>query len=160
MKKKENSNGKEKEKSVLKEKVKKHLTFFLEYIKNFWSVLNNHLWGVIILILGIIAFVLLYISEGQFPNLPLSSGIVAFISAVIGVMLTAFAISVQLKQQSAVDMQKDKNIKIYERKIEVYKEFISKLWMIEASRDGKNKNNESSLKVELRKMCFDQLVFF
>ena len=116
--------------------------------------------GVIILILGIIAFVLLYISEGQFPNLPLSSGIVAFISAVIGVMLTAFAISVQLKQQSAVDMQKDKNIKIYERKIEVYKEFISKLWMIEASRDGKNKNNESSLKVELRKMCFDQLVFF
>ena len=44
MKKKENSNGKEKEKSVLKEKVKKHLTFFLEYIKNFWSVLNNHLW--------------------------------------------------------------------------------------------------------------------
>jgi len=127
----------------------------MEYIKNFWTVLNNRLWIGIILILGIIAFVLLYISEEQIPNLPLSSGIVAFISAVIGVLLTAFAISVQLSQQSEVEAQKDKDIKIFEQKIRVYAEFTEKMWEMF---DG-NEITDDDLK-ELRKICFRKLVFY
>ena len=132
----------------------------MEYLKNFWNELKNPRWLWIALLLGIIVFVLLYISEGQFPNLPLSSGIVAFISAVIGVLLTAFAISAQLKLQSEAETQKDKGVEIFKQKIPVYKEFTSKLWELVYAFDDSNPDQLAKKFDVLKSLCFDKLVFF
>jgi len=127
----------------------------METIKRFWKFLKDPRWIWILLFLGAIALVLLYISEGQFPNLPLSSGIVAFISAVIGVLLTAFAISVQLKEQSKVEAENDKNVKIYEQKIRVYSEFTNEMWGM----FDEGEVTDEKLK-KLRQICFRKLVFY
>jgi len=133
----------------------------METLKNFWKVLKNRLWIWIILLLGLIAFALLLISEEEFPNLHLSTGIVALISAVIGVVLTAFAISVQLKQQSEAEAQKDKNVKIYEKKIAAYSKFSSKMWNFFNEYDKiEGKDIEVDNYEKLRIMCFDELAFF
>jgi hypothetical protein len=80
---------------------------------------------------------------------------VAIISAIIGVALTAFAISIQLRQQSDNDAQKKKDIKIFEQKIRVYSEFTEKLW--EMFDDAKVTDEELK---GLRIICFRKLVFY
>jgi hypothetical protein len=100
-------------------------------------------------------FVLFYFSETQFPATFKSAGIVAIISAIIGVALTAFAVSIQLKQQSDTDAQRKKNVKIFEQKIRVYSGFTKKLW--EMFDDAKVTDEELK---ELRKICFKTLVFY
>jgi hypothetical protein len=116
---------------------------------------NLPYWIGAVIVLFVMCFVLLYFSETQYPTNFTSSGIVAIISAVIGVVLTAFAISIQLKQQSDAEVQKDKNIKIFEQKIRVYSEFTEKLW--EMFDDGNVTDEELK---ELRKICFRKLVFY
>ena len=132
----------------------------MEIIKKIWAIIKRPLWIGITLLIGIIAFVLLRISEGQFPNLPLSSGIVAFISAVIGVLLTAFAISVQLKQQSEAETQKSKEMRIYQEQIRVYSGFSSMMWKKFSDVDRSTPQDKIALLDELRLECFDKLVFF
>ena len=96
-------------------------------LKHFWQTLKDPRWLWIGLIVAVIVIVLLLISEGEFPNVTLSNGIVAFVSAVIGVLLTAFAISVQLKQQSDAEAQNEKEAKIYAEKLNGYQNFLKKL---------------------------------
>jgi hypothetical protein len=116
---------------------------------------NLSYWLGAIIVLFIICFVLLYFSEAQIPTIFTSSGIVAIISAIIGVLLTAFAISIQLEQQFDAEAQKDKNVKIFEQKIRVYSEFTEKMW--EMFEDGKISDEELK---ELRTICFRKLVFY
>ena len=71
----------------------KNSTKFVELLKD-----PRWLWAVIVI--AVVGFVLLYVSEGQFPNIPLSSGIVAFISAVIGVILTIVVTHALLNAQT------------------------------------------------------------
>ena len=123
------------------------------------KLINKENWGYwvgAIIVLFIICFELLLFSETQKPSIFISSGIVAIISAIIGVLLTAFAISIQLKQQSDSEAQKDKDIKIFEQKIRVYSEFMEKMWEMF---DGGNKVTDEELK-ELRRICFRRLVFY
>jgi hypothetical protein len=110
---------------------------------------------VAIVVLFVMCFVLFYFSETQFPTTFKSAGIVAIISAIIGVALTAFAVSIQLKQQSDTDAQRKKNVKIFEQKIHVYSRFTKKLW--EMFDDAKVTDEELK---ELRKICFKTLVFY
>jgi len=102
---------------------------------------NLPYWLGAIILLFIICFVLMYFSESQIPTVFTSSGIVAIISAFIGVILTVFVTSILLNKQtetqkdliqtqSESETQKDKNVKIYEEKIQIYKEFLSKLYEI------------------------------
>ncbi|MDR1847406.1 MAG: YrzE family protein [Bacteroidales bacterium] len=104
----------------------------------------------------IICSILLYFSEAQIPTISISSGIVAIISALIGVFLTQFLLNGQTDKES----QKDKDIKIYENKIEVYSQFTSKMWdILDIFDTGKTIIPEDKL-VELRKICFKDLVFY
>jgi multidrug transporter EmrE-like cation transporter len=64
---------------------------------------SNLHWAVGGIILAVVCFILLYFSELQMPTI--SSGIVAIISAIIGVALTVIVTSVLLNQQSKT--QKD-----------------------------------------------------
>ena len=49
-------------------------------------------------------------------------------SAFLGVGATAFITNTLLKNQQESEEAKEKNIKVYENKIQVYSEFISKMW--------------------------------
>ncbi|MDR1884153.1 MAG: hypothetical protein LBR26_15440 [Prevotella sp.] len=112
-------------------------------------------WLGAIICLSIVCFVLLYFSEAQIPTIFTSSGIVAIISAVMGVMLTAFAMSMQLAQQSDAEAQKDKDVKLYQEKIAVFSKFTEKMWnMID------DENITIQALKELRKECFNKLVFY
>jgi len=61
------------------------------------------------------------------PSLALSSGIVAIISAITGVLLTVLVTKSLLDKQSENEKDKDKSAKIFEEKLVIYKDFLSKL---------------------------------
>jgi hypothetical protein len=127
-------------------------------MKEIFSKENLPYWIMAVIVLGLMSFALFYFSEAT----PVKSGIVAFFSAIIGVVLTAIAISIQLKhqsdqlkQQSDTEAQKERNQKIFEQKINVYSEFTEKMWEIVA----KNQNTTNLLE-DLRKICFKEFIFF
>jgi len=123
--------------------------------KHFWKTLKDPRWLWVGLIVAVIVIILLLISEGEFPNVTLSNGVVAFVSAVIGVLLTAFAISVQLKQQSDAEAQNEMNVNIYKQKILVYSEFTENMWTLLDDTEV----IDDKLK-KLRNICFRKLVFY
>jgi len=61
------------------------------------------------------------------PSVALSSGIVAIISAITGVLLTVLVTKSLLDKQSENEKDKDKSAKVFEEKLQIYKEFLSKL---------------------------------
>jgi hypothetical protein len=114
---------------------------------------------VAIAVLFVMCFALLYFSEAQFPTALMSSGIVAIISALIGVTLTAIAVSFQLKKQSEAEVEKEKAVKMYKQKTRMFSEFTSTMWKM--ANDVESDDAELSKSYnELRLMCFDKLVFF
>jgi len=130
-------------------------------------------WTLIIAISGLlilICFALLLIPESQIPTVLQSSGLVAILSAFLGVILTvavtAFLLDKQsqtskelINEQSNKEAENDKAAKIYQRKLTIYSAFTSKIWkMINEADVSETKTNER--KDELRLMCFDKLVFF
>lgn len=67
---------------------------------NILSKNNWPFWALSLLLLIIICFVLLFISEAQIPTMFTSNGIVAIISAFIGVFMTVAVTSILLEKQS------------------------------------------------------------
>ena len=102
-----------------------------------------------IIVLFVICFALLWFSEAQIPTVFTSSGIVAIISAIIGVLLTVAVTSILigqqskaqqellgkqsetqkelLKHQSEKEEEKERSMKVFEKKQEVYHEFLENL---------------------------------
>jgi len=121
-------------------------------------------------LLVLICFALLLIPESQLPTVLQSSGLVAIISAFLGVIMTVAVTAILLdkqsetqkvliKEQSEADAQKDKDAKIYDQKIKVYSEFTSKMWGLFSNMDMDSREKLEKYD-ELRGMCFDKLVFF
>jgi hypothetical protein len=140
--------------------------------ENLFSKENLHyLFGAII-VLSLICFLILYFSEAQIPTVFSSSGLIAIISAIIGVLLTVLVTNILLgrqtenqndlmKKQSEIESQKDKDAKIFKQKILVYSDFTEKMWMMLDDIDDDNDviviNNKLK---ELRNICFRKLVFY
>lgn len=134
------------------------------------------LWAGVILVLLLSCFLLLYILEAPAPSILLSSGFVAILSAIIGVILTVVVTAILLEKQAKTQVEllekqtdsekeKEKDIRIFQTKINVYSKFIGEMWEI-ISDDDQNDNNEpksillpEKLK-KLRKLCFKELVFY
>lgn len=76
-------------------------------------------------------------------------------SACLGAGATAWITRLLLDSQKKAEEEKEKNIKIYENKIAVYSEFISKLWKTMA--DGYL--NEDELR-DIRSEVFNKLIFY
>lgn len=122
--------------------------------KNFW-------------LYGIITFLILFMASAvifriyQIEILP-SQFYGALISVVITVIITYLLLNCQtaqqveiLKNQTEQEVQKDKDIKIFQQKITVYAEFTEKMWaMLD---DGTVTDEELK---ELRTICFRKLVFY
>ena len=131
----------------------KNSTKFVELLKD-----PRWIWAVIVI--AVVGFVLLYVSEGQFPNIPLSSGIVAFISAVIGVILTIVVTHALLNAQTKSESERDKDVRVFQKKIQVYSKFSSEIWNFFYEYQTMNENVKDDNYEKLRIMCFDELVFF
>ena len=129
---------------------------------------------------------IIYFSIYPNPSLALSGGIVAIICALTGVWITVMVTRLLLNKQyeSQCDLQerqlelqqkfqkelleakseeealKDKGIKIYEKKISVYSEFIKQMWGMLDKFD----KEEGVITFEdiraLRELCFKELVFY
>ena len=73
----------------------------------------------------------------------------------IGAILTALVTVLLLKGQTVNELERDKDVKIFEEKIKVYSEFIEKLWSI-----ADDKIVDQLEMKELRRICFSYLVFY
>lgn len=96
---------------------------------------NGTVLFVCLFVLFTTCFAVVLFSESQVPTPFASSGIVAFISALIGVILTVVVTNILLKRQSEDSEQKEKNMKIFEKKQDVYHGFLDQFKSI--INDGK-----------------------
>jgi hypothetical protein len=96
-------------------------------MKKVFSKANVPYWLGAIIVLFVICFGLLYVAEAQIPTIFTSNGIVAIISAIIGVLLTVFVTSILLKQQSETEQEKDKSLIVFEKRQEIYHAFLENL---------------------------------
>ena len=78
-------------------------------------------WVIMLLLLLVTIFALTY------PTAFTNGGVIVIISAVIGVAITIIITEALLSNQSDTEGQKDKNLKVYEEKLKIYKEFLYKL---------------------------------
>ncbi len=101
-----------------------------------------------ILIMGI-SFVFLHLfSTKDFPY--------EICCALIGAIITIAITAVLLKGQSSADETKDKNIKIYKNKLDVYSQYIQQMWETICNDEELNEKEWN----ELRKQTFGKLVFY
>lgn len=115
-------------------------------MKNFFNFLLGI--GIFLAVLAICFFVF------HIPDFyPQILAIIA--SACLGAGATAWITRLLLDSQKKAEEEKEKNIKIYENKIAVYSEFISKLWKTMA--DGYL--NEDELR-DIRSEVFNKLIFY
>jgi flagellin-specific chaperone FliS len=122
-------------------------------------------WFFAIVIMFIVCFALMFFTETQVPSMLTSSGIVAIISAIIGVLLSVLVTHILLQNQSDTEAQKDKDMEIYKQKIGVFSKITADLWkMIDDVNDAQNPKIASE-KAEgffknFKTMCFNQLIFY
>jgi len=113
-------------------------------------------WFFAIVIMFIVCFALMFFTETQVPSMLTSSGIVAIISAIIGVLLSVLVTHILLQNQSDTEAQKDKDMEIYKEKIKVFSKFSKELWKMV---DDWNITSDAIFK-KLKTMCFDKLIFY
>lgn len=105
---------------------------------------------------GSVAFTLLFVASAVlFRVFDVEILPSQFFGALIGVVITAIITVFLLKGQSESEMQRDKDVRVFEEKIQVYSEFTDKMWaMLD---DGVVTSEELK---DLRKICFRRLVFY
>ena len=134
----------------------------LEKKKTSFSFVRKH-FSLLLSIIGLlilICFSLLLIPESQMPTILQSSGLVAIISAFLGVIMTVAVTSILLDKQSIVDQEKNKSMKIFEKKQDIYLAFLEKLQEIIKNDEVKIiKGNDSSSDVDELKDLIFQLGF-
>lgn len=107
------------------------------------------LWGILLFTLFFVATSVLF----RIYNVEILPS--QFYGALIGVVITAIITVLLLQGQSAQEMKRDKDVKIFEQKIRVYSEFTERMWGM---------FDDEEIKVEelreLRAICFRKLVFY
>lgn len=93
-----------------------------------FSFFNKSLpWIIIVTILLLLTIMLFYTDTLSFPSEKVADGIVAVISAVIGVLITIAVTAILLNQQTEAKVDLDRNMKQFEKKQETYYAFVSRL---------------------------------
>jgi len=88
---------------------------------------NYPLWILLLTILVLMSIAIILFAELELPSIKSSSGIIAIISAFIGVLITMSVTSLLLNKQSEVEGLKDQSIIQFEKKQEVYHSFLEKV---------------------------------
>lgn len=111
------------------------------------------IWQLIVIVIGVIALIALCFFVWKSPEV-YSQGMAIVVSAALGAILTAIITRMVIGSQLQSEQEKEKNIKIYGMKLDVYSEFISKMWNLYA--DGKLDAQELNV---LRSEVFNKLIF-
>jgi len=80
--------------------------------------------GLLILTISIVLVLAVLVAGGVFPITSVWAQVGA---AVLSVMLTVFLTSSLLNNQTDVELEREKNAKVYEEKLSIYKDFLNKL---------------------------------
>lgn len=123
--------------------MKNKMNIFLKQIGHFFAI-----FVIVLLALAICLYV--FHIPAFYPQI-----LAIIASACLGAGVTAWITKSLLASQKKSEEDKEKNIKIYENKIAVYSEFISKLWKTMA--DGYL--NEDELR-DIRSEVFNKLIFY
>ncbi|MFP3091555.1 hypothetical protein LQZ21_14655 [Treponema sp. TIM-1] len=109
----------------------------------------------VLIIAAIICLLLMCWSAVQFGAIDPIEMPGSFIGAALGAAITGVITVILLKGQSAAEEKKERAIKIFEKKLMVYSQFMEHLWgMFSDSEVTREELNQ------LRNICFQQLVFF
>ena len=111
------------------------------------------IWQSIVIPVGIVALIALCFFVWKSPEV-YSQGMAIVVSAALGAILTAIITRMVIGSQLQSEQEKEKNIKIYEMKMQVYSDFISKMWNLYA--DGRLDAQELNV---LRSEVFNKLIF-
>lgn len=110
-------------------------------------------WQSVVIAIGIVVLIALCFFVWKSPEV-YSQGMAIVVSAAIGAILTAIITRMVIGSQLQSEQEKEQNIKIYEMKVQVYSDFISKMWNLYA--DGKLDAHELNI---LRSEVFNKLIF-
>ena len=117
---------------------------------NIWKQIKHFLAIFVIALLALAICLYVFHIPAFYPQI-----LAIIASACLGAGVTAWITKSLLASQKESEEEKEKNIKIYENKIAVYSEFISKLWKTMA--DGYL--NEDELR-DIRSEVFNKLIFY
>lgn len=96
--------------------------------ENLKIIFSSRLIRILLIIVFIVSCVfLMFVYEADFPNISTSGAVAAIISAAISVLLTASVTSELIKSQTDTEEAKERNIRIFEKKITIYQNFLEKL---------------------------------
>lgn len=114
---------------------------------------NILIWGVIFICVILMSLLIVFIDKFSVPSNNTSDGVVAIISAFVGVVITVAVTGVLLNTQSENEYLREKNVKQFEKKQQTYHCFLEKLGNIVidltqrslGGNDAKSYENISSL---------------
>lgn len=88
---------------------------------------NMLIWGVIFICVILMSLLIVFIDKFSVPSNNTSDGVVAIVSAFVGVVITVAVTGVLLNTQSENEYLREKNVKQFEKKQQIYHCFLEKL---------------------------------
>lgn len=88
---------------------------------------NTISWGVILTMVILLSLIIIYTDSFSLPSEKISDGIVAILSAFVGILITIAVTAVLLNTQTEAESSKEKNMKQFEKKQETYYAFLEEL---------------------------------
>ena len=88
---------------------------------------NILIWGVIFICVILMSLLIVFIDKFSVPSNNTSDGVVAIVSAFVGVVITVAVTGVLLNTQSENEYLREKNVKQFEKKQQTYHCFLEKL---------------------------------
>ena len=88
---------------------------------------NILIWGVIFICVILMSLLIVFIDKFSVPSNNTSDGVVAIVSAFVGVVITVAVTGVLLNTQSENEYLREKNVKQFEKKQQIYHCFLEKL---------------------------------
>lgn len=111
------------------------------------------IWRSIAITIGVIIIIALCFFVWKSPEV-YSQGMAIVVSAALGAILTAIITRMVIGSQLQSEQEKEKNIKIYEMKLEVFSKFISDMWKL----FDDDKLDDTEMRT-LRSNVFNKLIF-
>lgn len=84
-------------------------------------------WSIILTVVILLSLVIVYAEKFSLPSNKVADGVVAIISAFVGILITIAVTAILLSTQSEMDSLTDRNVKQFEKKQETYYVFLEKL---------------------------------
>lgn len=106
------------------------LPYFQNYIKfeamHFISK-NTFSWGVILMMVILLSLIIIYTDSFSLPSEKISDGVMAILSAFVGILITVAVTAVLLNTQTEAESSKEKSMKQFEKKQNIYYDFLEEL---------------------------------